>query len=415
VARRVIGDAARLRQVLLNLAGNAIKFTERGGVAVIVEPGSGPDEVRFLVRDTGIGIAPQEQERIFLEFEQGDSGAARKFGGSGLGLAISKRLIERMGGTIGVDSTAGAGSTFHVCLPLPPSGEASAEKFAAPDLAGNDVLVVAPGTTEAALVSRRLTRWGAKTCLKTCLAPDEDVAAALASERSSQRSWSAVLVDHALGEAACERLARANSASARRIVLITPAERHALPALKAAGFTGYLVKPVRAASLAARMTAGQDMFERESDARGENEAATAPLETASNGLAILVAEDNEINALLAKSLLQRLGHRPTIATTGDAAVAAWQAGEAAGGRFDLVLMDLHMPGSDGIAATRRIRAIEEERGARRTPIIALTANALDEDRDACLAAGMDGFLTKPLDRERLAEALTGAKKLSIAA
>jgi signal transduction histidine kinase/CheY-like chemotaxis protein len=415
LARSVIGDAARLRQVLLNLAGNAIKFTERGGVAVIVEPGSGPDEVRFLVRDTGIGIAPQEQARIFLEFEQGDSGAARKFGGSGLGLAISQRLIERMGGSIGVDSIPGAGSTFHVCLPLPPSGEANTEKFAPPDLAGNDVLLVAPGTTEAALVSRRLTRWGAKTCLKTCLAPDEDVAAALASERSSQRSWSAVLVDHALGFAACERLARANSASARRIVLITPAERHALPALKEAGFTGYLVKPVRAASLAARMTAGQDMFERESDDSGENEAATAPVETTSSGLAILVAEDNEINALLAKSLLQRLGHRPTVATTGDAAVAAWRAGQTGGGRFDLVLMDLHMPGSDGIAATRRIRAIEEERGGRRTPIIALTANALDDDRDACLAAGMDGFLTKPLDRERLVEALAGAKSLSIAA
>jgi signal transduction histidine kinase/CheY-like chemotaxis protein len=411
VARSVIGDAARLRQVLLNLAGNAIKFTERGGVAVIVEPGSGPDEVRFLVRDTGIGIAPQEQARIFLEFEQGDSGAARKFGGSGLGLAISKRLIERMGGNIGVDSTPGAGSTFYICLPLPPSGEASTEKFAPPDLAGHDVLLVAPGTTEAALVSRRLTRWGAKTCLETCLASDADAAA----ERSSQRSWSAVLVDHALGFAACARLARANSASARRIVLITPADRHALPALKAAGFTGYLVKPVRAASLAARMTAGQDMFERESDDSGKTDAEAARAETASNGLAILVAEDNEINALLAKSLLQRLGHRPTVATTGDAAVAAWQVGEAAGGRFDLVLMDLHMPGSDGIAATRRIRAIEEERGARRTPIIALTANALDEDRDACLAAGMDGFLTKPLDRERLAAALAGAKSLSIAA
>jgi CheY-like chemotaxis protein len=164
------------------------------------------------------------------------------------------------------------------------------------------------------------------------------------------------------------------------------------------------------------MSAGQDMFERESDDSSKKDAPAAPVEPTSNGLAILVAEDNEINALLAKSLLQRLGHRPTVATTGDAAVAVWRAGEAAGGRFDLVLMDLHMPGSDGIAATRRIRAIEEERGARRTPIIALTANALDEDRDACLAAGMDGFLTKPLDREQLAGALaTAATAASLAA
>ena len=269
------------------------------------------------------------------------------------------------------------------------------------------MLLVASGTTEAALVSRRLTSWGARTCL----APDETVAAAIAPEQS----WSAVLVDHALGDAACERLAQTYAAVAQRIVLITPAERHALPALKQAGFTGYLVKPVRAASLAARMTAGQDMFERESGDGGERDSAATRAETTADGLAILVAEDNEINALLAKSLLQRLGHRPTIVATGDAAVAAWRASEAADGRFDLVLMDVHMPGSDGITATRHIRALEAERGAPPTPIIALTANALEEDRDACLAAGMDGFLTKPLDHERLAAALAGAKNLSIAA
>jgi signal transduction histidine kinase/CheY-like chemotaxis protein len=399
--RNVIGDAARLRQVLLNLAGNAIKFTERGGVAIIVEPGHGQDEVRFLVHDTGIGIAPDAQSRIFLEFEQADSGAARKFSGTGLGLAISKRLIEHMGGNIGLDSTPGAGSTFHVALPLPRSPATSDAPFAPPDLAGSDMLLVAPTTTEAALVARRLIKWGARTCL----VPDEEMAAALVSERA----WSTVLVDHALGLAACERLARATEGIARRIVLITPAERHALPALKQAGFTGYLVKPVRAASLAARMSAEADMFEGAGDGGSEVDAVDARGSSPPTGLAILVAEDNEINALLAKALLQRLGHRVTMVTTGDAAVAAWLAGENAEGRFDLVLMDLHMPGSDGITATTQIRAIEAERHARRTPIIALTANALDEDRNACLAAGMDGFLTKPLDRERLAGVLATAK------
>jgi PAS domain S-box-containing protein len=402
----VIGDAARLRQVLLNLAGNAIKFTERGGVAIIVEPGHGRDEVRFLVRDTGIGIAPEEQSRIFLEFEQADSGAARKFSGTGLGLTISKRLVERMGGDIAVESTPGAGSTFHVALPLPRSPETREAPFAPPDLAGTDVLLVAPTTTEAALVARRLIKWGARTCL----VPDEEMASALVPERT----WSTLLVDHALGDAACEWLARATPDLARRIVLITPAERHALPGLKQAGFTGYLVKPVRAASLAARMSDEEDMFEGTGD--GREDGASDARVSSSNGLAILVAEDNEINALLAKALLQRLGHRPTIVTTGEAAVAAWLAGETAGGRFDLVLMDVHMPGSDGIAATRTIRAIEAERGARRTAIIALTANALDEDRDACLAAGMDGFLTKPLERERLVDVLaTAAKSTSLAA
>jgi signal transduction histidine kinase/CheY-like chemotaxis protein len=392
--RTVVGDAARLRQILLNLAGNAIKFTERGGVALVVERGGG-DDVRFLVRDTGIGIALDEQERIFLEFEQADSGASRKFSGTGLGLAISKRIIERMGGTIAVESTPGAGSTFQVAVPLPPARERDEPSYAPPSLAGTDVLIVAPTPVAASLVARRLVTWGGRTCL----VPDEAAALALLPERA----WDAVLVDHALGAQTCERLARATAGIARRIVLITPAERHALAALKETGFTGYLVKPVREASLAARMTADEDEFER---GGGETPATAAPAETAPGGLAILVAEDNEINALLASALLRRLGHRPTVATTGAAAVEAWRAAQAAGARFDLVLMDVHMPGSDGIEATRRIRAAEAERAAPRTPIIALTANALEEDREACLAAGMDGFLTKPLERVRLADVLT---------
>src|SRR5439155_10510468 len=199
--RVVVGDGARLRQVLLNLAGNAIKFTDRGGVGVVVEPGAGLGEIRFLVRDTGIGIAPAEQERIFREFEQADSGAARKFAGTGLGLTISRRIVERMNGRIGLDSTPGAGSTFEA--------------------------TVAP-----------------------------------------------------------------------------PAARHELPALKAAGFTGYLVKPVRAASLAARLGAADAGFDRAGDIAGAavTEAAgdtvLTPGPVAARGLAILVAEDNEINALL---------------------------------------------------------------------------------------------------------------------
>jgi signal transduction histidine kinase/DNA-binding response OmpR family regulator len=400
--RNVVGDAARLRQVLLNLAGNAIKFTELGGVALIVERGT--DDIRFLVRDTGIGIAPDEQDRIFLEFEQADSGASRKFGGSGLGLAISKRIIERMGGAIAVDSTPGAGSTFEVVVPLPRAAEADAPSGAPPDLAGIDVLMVAPTPVAAALVARRLVAWGGRACL----VPSEAAAIALVAERA----WSAILVDHALGARACERLARATAGVARRIVLITPAERHALAALKEEGFTGYLVKPVRAASLAARMTADEDVFER---AGGESLVAAAPDGAMPRGLAVLVAEDNEINALLASALLQRLGHRATVAVTGDAAVEAWRAAQGTDARFDLVLMDVYMPGSDGIEATRRIRALEAERGAPRTPIIALTANALDEDREACLAAGMDGFLTKPLERERLVDVLRSVAAKPLAA
>jgi len=194
-------------------------------------------------------------------------------------------------------------------------------------------------------------------------------------------------------------------------VLVTPAARGELPALKQAGFTGYLVKPVRAASLAARMMGGDADFERPGDAAEPSDGAAA--KDAAKGLAILVAEDNEINALLARSLLTRLGHRPTIASSGDAAVGAWLWAREAGEPYAIVLMDVHMPGSDGIQATRRIR--EAEAGGARTPIVALTANAFAEDREACLAAGMDGFLTKPLDRERLAAALAkaaGAKAMA---
>jgi signal transduction histidine kinase/DNA-binding response OmpR family regulator len=397
--RQVVGDAARLRQVLLNLAGNAIKFTDKGGVAIIVEPGIQPDEIAFQVRDTGIGIAPQEQDRIFLEFEQADSSAARKFAGTGLGLAISKRIIERMGGRIGVESAPDAGSTFHLTVPLPPAAEVATPAFARPDLAGMEVMIVAPAAVEAALVARRLVHWGARTCI----VPDGNVAAALLRERA----WNAILVDHALGSAACEELARATApAIARRIVLITPAARQELPALKDAGFTGYLVKPLRAASLAARLDKPADEFVVDG-AEPPGESTGQP---SGGGSAILVAEDNEINALLARALLARLGHRPTVAPNGAVAVEAWLAARAAGEPYGLVLMDVQMPGTDGIEAARRIRAAEAESGGARTPIIALTANTLDEDREACLAAGMDGFLTKPLDRERLAALLNEAAK-----
>ena len=392
---KVLGDGARLRQVLLNLAGNAIKFTEQGGFAVIAEPGIAPDEVAFRVRDTGIGIAPEEQERIFLEFEQVDGGVNRKFGGAGLGLSISKRIIERMGGHISVESAPGAGATFDVALPLPPAGDAINPASAPPDLTGTNMLIVAPGTIEASLLSWRLIRWGANTCV----APDEKIAASLLPKRK----WDAMLVDHALGTEAIDALMRkTGQAIARRIVLITPPARNELAALKQTGFTDYLVKPVRAASLAARLRTN-NAFD---PATGETSSAEivhlSVIEA--KGMAILVAEDNDINALLARALLIKLGHRPTVVTSGAAAVESWFEAQGENAPYDLVIMDVHMPGVDGIEATRRIRALEAGTSTH-APILALTANAFAEDREACLAAGMDGFLTKPLDRDRLFSAL----------
>src|ERR1700731_1771942 len=186
----VVGDSARLRQVLLNLAGNAIKFTSTGGVALIVEPGIWPNEISFQVRDTGIGIAPEARLRIFREFEQADERIARNYGGTGLGLSISERIVKRMGGRMTLESQPGAGSTFEAAIPLMPSGS-EPRKFSGPDLSGQSVMLVSQQGIEASLVARRLQRWGAQTCE----AAGVDVALALLPERA----WHAVLIDHALG------------------------------------------------------------------------------------------------------------------------------------------------------------------------------------------------------------------------
>ncbi len=399
---RVIGDVARLRQVLLNLAGNAIKFTQTGGVAIVAEPGIWPNEVTFKVRDSGIGIMPEEQARIFGEFEQ--AGADASASGTGLGLAISQRIVERMGGRIAVESIPGAGALFEFTVALQ-AAEAAADSSQLPNFAGRAFMIVAPAAIEAALVARRLTRWGGLVTV----VPDDTIAAALLPERN----WDAILVDHALGREAHARIFETAPQIARRIVLTTPAGRHDLPDLKAAGFNGYLVKPVRATSLALRLTA------RDADFAAEPEAEANARDTqrdARDGLSILVAEDNEINALLARALLTKLGHRPVLATDGLAAVESFMAARAAGTPFDLVLMDVRMPGLSGLDAARRMREAERAGNDRRVPIVALTANAFPEHREECLAAGMDAFLVKPLDRERLAtilEALAG--RASIAA
>ena len=399
--REVVGDAARLRQVLLNLAGNAIKFTQAGGVALIVEPGIWPNEISFLVRDTGIGIAPEAQQRIFREFEQANDGIARSYGGTGLGLSISERIVRRMGGRINLESKPGEGSTFEVSIPLTAADWGLQPAFAAPDLAGQSVMLVAPPSIGVSLTERRLQRWGGQTCVVS----DIDVAEVLLPERP----WHAVMVDHAFGAATIERLGeRARTHAAHRIVMFTPSTRQELQSTVGSAFTGYLVKPLRAASLAARLAAPPEVAAPDIAAESPVEAAEhATPSPAAPGLSILVAEDNEINALLMRSLLGRLGHHTVITTNGEEALESWQAARSAGTPYDLVLMDLQMPRLDGIETTRRLRSLEASEPGRRTPILALTANTLVEDRYACFEAGMDGFLIKPLDREKLAEALAG--------
>ena len=268
----------------------------------MVEPGAMRDEIVFEVRDTGIGIAPEQQARIFLEFEQAEGGADRKFSGTGLGLAISRRIVERMGGRIGVASGPGQGSTFRVALTLPRLEDAGAPGFAAPALGGKAMLIAAPVSLGASLLARRLTRWGATV---------QRVDANNIADVIAGQHFDVMLVDHG-ADAAAAVLLTAGATIARRIVLITPSGRHSLPALKAAGCTGYLVKPVRAASLAARL-AGDAPFD---------EAAEAPVLAAGGRRAGLPGQET---SLLARALLGKLGHRPTMVTNGAAAVAAWRA------------------------------------------------------------------------------------------
>ena len=401
----VVGDAARLRQVLLNLAGNAIKFTSTGGVALIVEPGLWPNEISFLVRDTGIGIAPEARQRIFREFEQADERIARNYGGTGLGLSISERIVKRMGGRITLQSELGKGSTFEVSFPLAAAESKANEQpaLAAPDLTDQSIMLVTPQSIEASLIARRLQRWGGQTCMVS----DISVAQALLPERT----WHAVLLDHALGASEVASLAEAARTHAtQRIVLFTPASRHELQSSISTAFTGYLIKPLRAASLATRLSMAPEVTA--PDLAGDAlidtpDNVAMPSIAPARGLSILVAEDNEINALLMRSLLTRLGHLAVITTDGEEALESWLAAKSAGAPYDLVLMDIQMPQLDGIETTRRIRAHEAGQPGRQTPILALTANTLVEDRYACFEAGMDGFLIKPLDREKLTEALAG--------
>jgi PAS domain S-box-containing protein len=385
----VSGDAARLRQVLLNLAGNAVKFTDQGGVAVAVETAG--DKIRFSVRDTGPGIDADAQARIFEEFEQGDGTLARKHGGTGLGLAIASRIVERMGGEIALSSGKDGGTVFRFAIKLPATRH---DAEAALDFSGTDVLVLSPSPIAGPLLAAQLEQWNARVAL----AETRELALTLLPERH----WSHCIIDRAFGlEETLVLFEAAKSNAAHSHVLLTPAERKELPALQAKGLSNYLIKPVRAASLAARLS------NPESDSGAEDSSQqTFEFAAGKGGLSVLVAEDNDINALLVQALLARMGHRVTVVSDGAVAVNAVASAHTMGAAYDAVLMDLHLPGMDGLEATRRIRALGGAAGS--IPVIALTANAFAEDRANCLAAGMDGFVVKPVDRQRLEAALAEA-------
>ncbi len=394
VPRKLIGDAARLRQVLLNLAGNAVKFTDAGGIGVRVAMAAG-GAVRFSVADTGPGVPEERRAAIFQDFEQGDGSASRKHEGTGLGLAISKRIVERMKGQLTLDHTSVRGSIFAFTALLP-AADVPAPPAEPPGLSGRRALIVGQSPFEAPFLGERLAASGAQAIRA------EGVEAALAI-LAQKPAPDIVIVDCAMGEEATKKLAGAarDAGVARSLVLFSPFERRAFGQNSLDGYDGWLVKPVRSSSLIARLS-------------GHNGAATAHdpegivarLALPRRGLRVMVAEDNEINALLARKHLERLGATVQRARDGVEAVELGLAAASADrDRFDVILMDIRMPGLDGLEAARQIRQAERESGTQKVRIIALTANAFEEDRRAAAAAGIDDFLTKPVDVAELSRAL----------
>ena len=368
----VIGDEGRLRQVLFNLAGNAVKFTETGGVRITVERVNGVasrPKLAFIIDDTGPGVPAEARKRIFEEFGHVDASDASRFGGAGLGLAVVSKLAAAMKGTVTVaDRPDGPGARFRFEAAFP------AVKGAARSgsLAGHTVHVISPDPFVRSAAAAQIEASGGR-----CGA-DADV----------------VLIDHAARAAGSGLAAR--PARGRGVILLKPSERDLIARYKGAGFHGYLIKPLRRASVAERVLAA-------AGARLQQPGLPPPPPpeddrvglTRFSGTRVLLVEDNPVGALLAATLLRREGCAVETAASGHEAVAAMKRA-----RYDLVFMDMRMPGMDGPSAARAIRASGD-----RTPIVALTAHAFAEDRRTCLEAGMDDHLVKPLELETLRASL----------
>jgi signal transduction histidine kinase/DNA-binding response OmpR family regulator len=364
---RVIGDEGRLRQILFNLAGNAVKFTESGGVALEMAPRPN-GRLRFNVRDTGFGVPPDKQALIFEEFTQADAGVARRHGGAGLGLAIVKKLARAMGGEVGLTSSPGAGAIFWVELPFP---TAETEAPSPLMLTGLRVSVM----SRSPLLTQSLR--GVLISL-----------GAMPAERDSRPD--AILIDWRddIDGEEIDALKR----SARAVIALAPQERRqAIAACRAAGIEHYALKPVRRRSLAQRIKAA--LGEGEPPPPEPRRIDQAPPQILA-GLRVLIAEDNPINALLARTLLTRAGCVVTSVQDGQEAVTA-----ASAAAFDLILLDIRMPRLDGFEVASRIRAAQGPSAG--APIVALTADAGETERARAAKAGMDDFITKPIDAQRL--------------
>ena len=399
IPRWVRGDPNRLRQIVMNLLSNAVKFTEKGEIHVIARADAGTADcarLRVEVKDTGVGLNPDQQARLFTPFVQADTSTTRRYGGTGLGLSICRRLVELMGGEIGVTSTPGQGSTFWFELPLP-----IAANREVPDpisLADVNVLLVEDHPINQRIVMKQLASVG---CRVTVAGTAEEALVAWNSLHAESRTPEVVLLDHDLpdhsGHWVAEKLRKTSAGSHAAIIMMTSLGGEPADAGKEFLVARRLTKPVKHSML---IQCIRDTIEK---ARTPT-VRILKLDVLHEARVLLV-EDHVVNQMLARRLLERLGATVTIADTGMAAIE-----RLAISAFDVVLMDCQMPELDGYEATRRIRKGAAGPAARNIPIIALTANALSGDRERCLDAGMNDYLVKPLNpaalRDKLEQALT---------
>jgi GAF domain-containing protein/DNA-binding response OmpR family regulator len=391
----ISGDVTRLRQVMVNLLANAVKFTEAGEVVMTVEPGEAKNEIHLAVRDTGIGIPADRAHKLFEEFSQLDSSTTRKYGGTGLGLAVSKRLAELMGGTMWVESVEGEGATFHFTIAAAPADVPSRRAAAGipAELTGKSILVVDDNAINRRILDLQTEAWGLR-CRSFPSAAD-----ALASVEGGDDYDLAILDMHMPGMDGLELANRLRTLrSDVPLVLYT-----SLGGAEANDpvFAGVLAKPVKQSQLFDMLVSVlTDVDEARAVTSGSVDDTSKLGER--HPLRVLLAEDNTVNQQIAILVLESLGYRADVASNGLEAVEAVERLP-----YDLVLMDVQMPEMDGLEATRQIRArpTPPERGDRPIRIVAMTANAMQGDREACLAAGMDDYLAKPIRPEELAAAL----------
>jgi signal transduction histidine kinase/DNA-binding response OmpR family regulator len=397
------GDGRRLRQVLLNLVGNAIKFTEKGEVSVHASRAELDAEstlVRFEIADTGIGIPPEAQARLFQNFTQADPSTTRKYGGSGLGLAICRQLVGMMGGTIGLDSEPGQGSRFWFTIRLERRVPPRAPPLPEHELAGKRALLVDDSSTSRRIVEHHLAGCG---LVVTAVSSGREALAWLDAEANAARSCDVALVDSTMPEMAGVELAEWIHADARfaklPLVLLSSGGGDATTrARETAAFAAVVLKPARPSQLRAAVAVALGAARAVDAPRGDD--ARRGQDVAPRSGRLLLAEDNLVNQTVARKILESAGWRVDVAGHGLEAVLA--VGRNA---YDAVLMDCQMPEMDGFEAAREIRKREAEGGRPRLPIVAMTANAMQGDRERCLAAGMDDYVAKPVQRTELLNVL----------